>query len=225
MAGVVMIKSPIRLSWRSKIFTAVAALYERRISFGGSETAAPNLSRHSHRDCICIEQSRAEMVPGKIFNDPAPRRSAHLFNRFRMSIEIFERGRDRIDVSRPDNNSLDLIAHDIARFPSGDLRQTAGRRFIRDFGASLPLRGKDVHRALAEITLRIADKPQGADVIAPEFLQIRLRFLMHRTDQPELSVWQIQAMPGFEHMVNAFAFDQRAGKNRAEFCRALSGFE
>src|SRR5437867_440231 len=108
------------------------------------------------------------MVPGEIFNDPTPRRLAHLFNPFRMSIEIFEPGRDRVHISRPDNNSLDLIAHHIPRFPSRDLRQTAGRRFIRNFGTSFPLRWENVHRALAEITLWIAHEAQGADVIAPE---------------------------------------------------------
>src|SRR6266446_5793434 len=142
--------------------------------------AAVQLQWQSHGDFVSTEQSRAEMVPGKIFNYAPPGRAAHLFNHFRMSIKIFECGRDGIDVSRPDNDSFHLVAHNISRLARRDLRQTAGRSFICDFGAALPLRRKNVHCALVEIILRITHKPERADAVAPEFFEIRPRLLVDR---------------------------------------------
>src|SRR2546426_651127 len=56
----------------------------------------------------------------------------------------------------------------------------------------------------------------GADIVAPEFLQVRFRFFMDRTEQPQFGPFQIQPMPRFEQMVNSFALDQGAGKNCAK---------
>src|SRR5260370_13918745 len=91
---------------------------------------------------------------------------------------------DRLDVSRSHNDSFDAVAYDIASFTCGDLRQRAGGRFIGDFGATFPLRGKNMNRALAKIVLRIAHESYKANVVAPELLEIRLRFVMHSADKP-----------------------------------------
>ena len=80
-------------------------------------------------------------------------------------------------------------------------------------------------RALAEIILRIRHKSHNANVIAPEFLEMRLRFVVDITDEPQFGLRQIQAMPCFEHMLNTLAFNQRAGKNRTEFRRTLTRLE
>ncbi len=120
---------------------------------------------------------------------------------------MLERCGDRLNISRLHDNSIHAIAHNIARLARGDLRQPAGGCFICDFGATLPLRRKNMNRALAEIIFRIVHKSYNANVIAPELLEIRLRFIVDVTDKPQLGVWQIQAMPCFEHMVNALAFN------------------
>src|SRR5207244_13005694 len=88
--------------------------------------SAGGLRHFAHRDFVSIEQARAEMAPSEIFNDAAPRPVAHPLNDFRMSLEMLERRRDGIDISWPDDDSFNPIAHDIARFPGRDLRQAAG---------------------------------------------------------------------------------------------------
>src|SRR6266403_331543 len=97
---------------------------------------------------------------------------------------MLERCRDRLDVSRSHNDSLDAVAHDVASFACGDLRQRAGGRLIGDFGATFPLRGENMNRALAKIIFRILHKSHEANVIAPELLEIRLRFVMYRANKP-----------------------------------------
>src|SRR4030095_4733162 len=82
------------------------------------------------------------------------------------------------------DNSLHAIAHDVACFARSDLRQRASGRFISDFGAALPLRGKNVDRALDKTILWIAHKSYNPNIISPEFLEILLRFVMHSTDKP-----------------------------------------
>ena len=77
-----------------------------------------------------------------------------------------------------------------------------------------------MHSPLAQIIFHIAHKAHGLDVVAPIFPQVRLRFFVDRAHQPELRVFQIQPMPGFEKMMNPFALDQRAGKNGAKDRRA-----
>src|SRR4029077_5351632 len=122
------------------------------------------------------------MVPGEILNHAKPRRAAHLLNDFRMPVQMLERRGDPADIARLHNDSLNAIAHDIACLARGDLRQAACRRLVCDFGAPLPLRGENMDRPLAEIILRVADKSYDANVITPELLQIRLRFVVHETD-------------------------------------------
>ena len=119
------------------------------------------------------------MVPCEIFHDPLPGRAAHLLDYLRVQIKMLERVRNRIDIARPHNDALDLVADYVSRFASGDLRQCAGRSFIGDFGASLPLRGKNVHRALTKIRLRILHETEDADVVAPKFLQVTFGLLVH----------------------------------------------
>ena len=65
----------------------------------------------------------------------------------------------------------------------------------------------------------------SANVVAPEFLQMRFRFLVDGAKQPKLGVLQVQPMPCFEQMMNSFAFDQRAGKNRAKDRRSVPGLK
>src|SRR6266480_1583133 len=91
------------------------------------------------------------------------------------------------------------------------------RRFICDLGAPLPLRRKNMNRALAEIILRVTDKSDDANVIAPEFLQIRLRLFVHETNQPQLGIRQSEAVPCLQHMLNALALNQCTGKNSTKF--------
>jgi hypothetical protein len=40
------------------------------------------------------------MIPGKIFNYTSPRCAAHLLDDFGMPVQMFERRRDRVNVSR-----------------------------------------------------------------------------------------------------------------------------
>ena len=58
-----------------------------------------------------------------------------------------------------------------------------------------------------------------------EVFQMRLGFFMDRAEQPEFRIRQVQSMPRFEQMMNAFALDQRAGKDRAKDWRARSRLE
>src|SRR5437773_6745154 len=97
---------------------------------------------------------------------------------------MLQRRGDRIDVSWSHDDSFDAVTHDIASLTCGDLRQRAGGRFIGDFGATFPLRGKNMNRALAKILLRIVHESHKANVVAPELIEIRLRFVMHRADKP-----------------------------------------
>src|SRR4030095_8096010 len=124
------------------------------------------------------------MVPREIFNYAAPGCVTHSLDDLGMSIQMLKCRRNRVNVSRFDNDSLHIIAHYIAGLPRSDLRQRAGGSLIGNFGATLPLRWKNVDGALAEITLWIAHKNYDANIIAPNLLQIRLRFVMHGTDQP-----------------------------------------
>src|SRR5206468_10043123 len=157
------------------------------------------------------------MVPGEVLNYATPRRGAHLFNDFRMFMQVLKRRCDRVHISRLPNDSFDAIAHHIARLACGDLRQPARGRLICDLGAPLPLRRENMNRALAEIILRVTDKSYDANVIVPEFLQIRLRLFVHETNEPQLGIRQVEAVPCLQHMLNALAPDQCTGKNSAKF--------
>src|SRR2546423_6733422 len=71
-------------------------------------------------------------------------------------------------------------------------------------------------RSLVQIIFHVALETDPLDVVAPEFFQVRFGFLMDRADEPELGILQVEPMPGFEQVMDSFAFDQRSGKNRAE---------
>src|SRR5258708_7593437 len=98
------------------------------------------------------------MVPGEILNYAKSRRTAHLLNDFGMPIQMLERRCDAAHIARLQDDSLDAIAHHIACLACGDLRQGARRRLVCDFGAPLPLRRKNMNRALTEIILRVTHK-------------------------------------------------------------------
>jgi len=93
------------------------------------------------------------MIPGEVFNYAAPRCAAHPLDDFGMPTQVLERGSDGINISRFHDDSLHTITYHIARLAGGDLRQTAGGRFIGNLGAAFPLRRKNMDRALAEIIL------------------------------------------------------------------------
>src|SRR6476660_10328594 len=114
------------------------------------------------------------MVPGEILNHATSCGAAHLLNDLRMSIQMLQRSCDCLDISWFYDDSLNTIAHHIARLARSDLGQCARRRLIRDFGAPFPLRRKHMHRGLVEIILRIAHESDDANVIAPKFLEIGL---------------------------------------------------
>src|SRR6266700_1918102 len=104
---------------------------------------------------------------------------------------MLERRCYRLHISRSQDYRLYAITPNIACFAASDLWQTASSRFIRDFGTAFPLRRKYVHCPLAEILLQIVDKSHNANVIASKFLEIRLCFIVHRTNKPQLGTWQI----------------------------------
>src|ERR1700720_1274093 len=110
---------------------------------------------------------------------------------------MLERACDSIDISGLNDDSLGAVADDVARFAGGDLRQTAGRRFVNNFRTALPLRWKNVHRALTETGLRVTHKTESFDVLAPKPFQVPSGFIMHRPDQPQFRVRQIKPMPRF----------------------------
>ena len=140
-----------------------------------------------------------------------------------MPIKLQNRRRQLADIARRNDDSFDAVVDHVARFARRDLRQPAGRRFVSDFRASFALRRENVDGSLAQIIFHVAHEADHLDVVPPEFLQMRLRFLMHGADQPELRVLQVEPMPRFEQMMDAFALDQRAGKNRAKNRRPRPG--
>src|SRR5262249_49797156 len=119
---------------------------------------------------VCVQQSRSEMIPGEILDYAMSRRGAHFLHDLRMSVQVFQRCRDRVHISWFHNNALSAIADDVAGLARGDLRQTACRRFICDLSAAFPLRRENVDRALAEIILRVTHESNRANVVAPELL-------------------------------------------------------
>ena len=83
---------------------------------------------------------------------------------------MLQRSRNRVHISRFHDDSLNSVTNHITRFTRGDLRQSARRRFIRDFRAAFPLRGENVERSLVEIILRVTHKADDANVITPELV-------------------------------------------------------
>src|SRR4030095_15359416 len=165
------------------------------------------------------------MVPREIFDYSTSRGAAHLLHDFRMSVQMLDRCCDCVDITRLHNNSFHTVAHDIARFTRGDLGQPTCRGFIRHFGAAFPLRWKNMYRALHNVILRTAHKSHYPDVIAPELFKKRFRFVMHVANQPQFRIRQVETVPCFKYMLDAFALDQSSGKNCAKFCQAISRFK
>src|SRR5260370_20239066 len=165
------------------------------------------------------------MVPGEIFHCALSRCAPHARDNLRMAIQMLDRGRDGIDISRLNDNSFHAVAYHIPRFAGRDHGQAGGGRFVNRFGAAFQPRWKNVNRTLTEIILEIAFETDNANILAPELLQIWFRFVMDAAEQPKFAVAQIQSVPGFEQMMNPFALDQRARENCAENCRPPSRYE
>ncbi len=109
---------------------------------------------------------------------------------------------DCIDISRLNDDSFQAVAHHVARFAGRDYRQAGRGSFVNRFGAALEPRWENVNGTLLEIILEVALKTENANILAPEFFQMRLRFIMNAAEQPELGVAQIQAMR--EKLTDAF---------------------
>src|SRR5262245_60264076 len=139
IAGTVRIRSPILLSWMRRTFNRP-------------------LTRPLHRQFVSIEQACAEMVPREIFHHALPCREAHPFHDFRMIIELLNRRRERIDICRRDDDSLDAVLDYVARFACRDLRKTTGRRLVSDFGTPFALRGKNMNGRRAKIFFGVVRK-------------------------------------------------------------------
>ena len=128
------------------------------------------------------------MVPREIFNYTTSCGAAHLLNYFRMPVQMLECRCNGIDIARLHDNSFHAIAHYIACFTRGDLGQSARCGFVYRLGAAFPLRRKNIYCALAKVILQVALKSDDPDVIAPELLEKRLRFVVHLANQPEFRI-------------------------------------
>src|SRR4030081_968114 len=111
------------------------------------------------------------MVPGKIFHHALSCRRAHPRDNLRMAIQMLDRGGDRIDISRLNDNSFDTIAHYVARFACRDHGQAARCRFVNRLGAAFQTRWEYINRSWIEIILEVAAKTENAHVVAAEFFQ------------------------------------------------------
>src|SRR4029077_21213973 len=168
-------------SWISRIFIG-AAVYGRRWKCW---QWLQHLPGHS----ISPQQSLPKMVPGEIFHYPFARGNAHFRHDSRMLVKMLDGAGDGIDISREDDDAFDSITHHIARFAGEDLWQTTGCRLVSDLGATFQLWWKNVDRRLNQICFHVARETNGADVAAPEFLQVRFRFFVDRTEQPQFGVF------------------------------------
>src|SRR4030095_8419336 len=172
MAGVVRIKSPIRLSCKRRIFIRLTRSGGFQTAAGDLAMALPlkKLSRHAHRCFVCVQQSCSKMVPGKILDNATSGGGAHFLHDLRVLIQMLQRRRNCVYISRLYDNAFDSITDYIDGFARGDLRQSGCRGLTRYFRAAFPLGGENVYCPLVEIILRIADEPDDANIIAPELL-------------------------------------------------------
>src|SRR5256885_9724594 len=155
------------------------------------------------------------MVPGKIFYHALSRRGSHASDNLRTSIQMLDRGGDRIDIARLNNDSFHAVAHDVAGFAGRDHRQAASGRFVNRLRAALQSRRKNVNRSLIEIILEVALEPEDPNIFAAELFQIWFGFLVNAAEEPEFGILQVEPVPGFEQVVNPFSLNQRAGENGA----------
>src|SRR5260370_25574352 len=156
------------------------------------------------------------MLPREIFHHALSGSGAHARNNLRMARQMLNRRRDCIDIAGLDDDSFHAVAHNVAGFTGGNHRQTTSGRFVNRLGAAFQPRRKNVNGSLIEIILEIAFEAENANILAPEFFQIRLRFIVNAAEKPEFGVAQIQSMPCFEEMMNPLSLDQCARKNCAE---------
>src|SRR5258708_7883945 len=126
------------------------------------------LLRHLDRSFVGAQQTRPIMVPGEMFHYSLARRRTHALDDFRMTIQMLDRTRDCIDISRLNNDSFDTVTHHVAGFAGGDHRQTASGSFVNRFGAALQARRENVNRSLIEIILEVALKTENANILETE---------------------------------------------------------
>src|SRR5678815_3586679 len=153
------------------------------------------------------------MIPREIFHHALPCREAHPFHDCRMIIELLNRRRERIDIRRRDDYSLDAVLDYVARFACRDLRETTSRRLVSDFGAAFALRGKNMNGRRAQIFFGFARKADHFHALVREFLQERLHLGMDGADEPEFRIFKIEPVPGLEQMMDSLALDERPGKD------------
>src|SRR5437870_11613099 len=124
------------------------------------------------------------MVPREIFHCALSRCAPHARDNLWTPIQMLDRGRDCIDISRLNDNSFYAIAHDVARFAGRDHGQAGGGRFVNRIGAACQPRWKDVNRTLIELILEFAFETENANILTPECLQIWCPVVTKPAEQP-----------------------------------------
>ena len=119
-----------------------------------------------------------------------------------------------IDIPGRHDDAIDSVAHDIARLARNHLWQTASGRFVGDLGTAFQLRREYMDRRLVQIFFDVTCKPDEANVVAPERSSNAASPArgLSQAARARHSSNLIDAR--LEQMMNSFAFDQRAGKNR-----------
>src|SRR5437016_12248867 len=112
------------------------------------------------------------MIPREIFHRALSRCAPHARDNLWTPIQMLDRGRDGIDISRLNDNSFYAIAHHVARFAGRDHGQAGGGRFVNSFGAAFQPRWKNVNRTLIEIIHVIELETENANMIDTEILKI-----------------------------------------------------
>src|SRR5438309_1056517 len=79
--------------------------------------------------------------------------------------------------------------------------------FVGNFGAAFQLRRENVNGGLVQIILHVLHKTNDPNVVAPEFFEMPLCFIMDGTKQPELGPLQIKPVPCFEQVMNPLTLD------------------
>ena len=132
------------------------------------------------------------MIPGEILDNALTCGPAHSLHKIRIIVQPADCGGDCIHIAGLHDNALNSIADDIAAFAGCDCRQAASGRFVNRFCAAFPLRWENIDRALTQVVLQITRKSQHFNIVSRELFQMRPGFLMHRADQPQFRVFQIE---------------------------------
>ena len=82
-----------------------------------------------------------------------------------------------------------------------------------------------MHRPLTQIIFHITNKADRFDIIPPVFLQVRFGLVMNGAHEPEFRVFELEPVPRFQKVMNAFALDQRARKNHPKNRRRTPGLK